>query len=92
MLGAEHAVGQPAGLKTLVIANSPANMHTWVADANRLRRELPADVQETLLQHERTGTLTDREYIAVSRVFYDRHVCRVDRKRPANRFYACLRF
>lgn len=77
MLGAEHAVRQPAGLKALVIANSPANMHTWVSEANRLRRDLPADVQETLLKHERAGTLTDPEYIAASRVFYDRHVCRV---------------
>lgn len=77
MLGAEHAVRQPAGLKALVIANSPANMHTWVAEANRLRLELPADVQETLLKHENAGTLTDAEYIAASRMFYDRHVCRV---------------
>ncbi len=78
MLGAEHAVLQPAGLKALVIANSPANMHTWVAEANRLRRELPAEVQETLLQHENAGTLTDPEYIRASRVFYDRHVCRLN--------------
>lgn len=78
MLGAEHAVQQPAGLKALIIANSPANMHTWVAEANRLRRELPADVQETLLKHEKAGTLTDPEYITASRVFYDRHVCRVN--------------
>ena len=39
MLGAEHAVRQPKGLKALVIANSPANMHTWVEEANRLREE-----------------------------------------------------
>lgn len=77
MLGAEHAVRQPAGLKALVIANSPANMHTWVDEANRLRRDLPADVQETLLAHEEAGTLTHPDYIAASRVFYDRHVCRV---------------
>jgi L-proline amide hydrolase len=77
MLGAEHAVRRPKGLKALVIANSPANMHTWVSEANRLRRELPEDVQETLLRHEEAGTITDPEYIAASRVFYDRHVCRV---------------
>ena len=77
MLGAEHAVRQPPGLKALVIANSPADMHTWVAEANRLRLELPAEVQDTLLRHEQAGTLTDPEYIAASRVFYDRHVCRV---------------
>lgn len=77
MLGAEHAVRRPEGLKALVIANSPANMHTWVAEANRLRRELPQAVQDTLLKHEGAGTLTDPDYIAASRVFYDRHVCRV---------------
>ncbi len=77
MLGAEHAVRRPEGLKALVIANSPANMHTWVAEANRLRRDLPADVQETLLRHEAAGTLTDPEYTKASMAFYDRHVCRV---------------
>ena len=77
MLGAEHAVRRPEGLKALVIANSPANMHTWVSEANRLRRELPAEVQATLLKHEEAGTINDPEYNAASRVFYDRHVCRV---------------
>ena len=77
MLGAEHAVRRPDGLKALVIANSPANMHTWVTEANRLRRELPQDVQETLTRHEAAGTITDPEYVTASRVFYDRHVCRV---------------
>lgn len=77
MLGAEHAVRRPLGLKALVIANSPANMHTWVAEANRLRRELPIEVQETLNRHETAGTLTDPDYIRASMAFYDRHVCRV---------------
>lgn len=76
MLGAEHAVRRPAGLKALVIANSPASMKTWVAEANRLRADLPADVQATLLRHEEAGTLTHPDYVAASRVFYDRHVCR----------------
>jgi L-proline amide hydrolase len=77
MLGAEHAVRRPKGLKALVIANSPANMHTWVAEANRLREELPQAIQDTLSRHEQAGTITDPEYITASRVFYDRHVCRV---------------
>ncbi len=77
MLGAEHAVRRPAGLKALTIANSPASLRTWVEEANRLRRELPQDVQDTLTRHEEAGTITDPEYVAASRVFYDRHVCRV---------------
>ena len=33
MLGAEHAVRRPAGLKALVLANSLASMDLWVAAA-----------------------------------------------------------
>lgn len=77
MLGAEHAVRRPAGLRGLVIANSPANMHTWVAEANRLRAALPPEVQATLLRHEAAGTTSDPAYEAAVNVFYERHLCRV---------------
>jgi L-proline amide hydrolase len=77
MLAAEHAVTQPKGLRALVIANSPASMELWVREANRLRDELPPQVQATLLKHERAGTTEDPEYKDAVRVFYDRHVCRV---------------
>lgn len=77
MLASEHAVRSPPGLRRLVIADSPASLVTWVAEANRLRAELPADVQATLLKHEDAGTTGSLEYAAATRVFYDRHVCRV---------------
>ncbi|WP_058546499.1 proline iminopeptidase-family hydrolase [Pseudomonas fluorescens] len=77
MLASEHAVLQPAGLRALIIANSPADMSTWLLEVNRLRQLLPIEVQQTLLEHERAGTLTSPEYFEAARVFYDRHVCRV---------------
>jgi len=77
MLGAEFAVTQPAGLRALVIANSPASMVTWVAEANRLRALLPPDVQETLTRHETAGTTDNLEYHAAVAVFYARHLCRI---------------
>ncbi len=77
MLGAEHAVTRPTGLRSLVIANSPASMVLWVSEANRLREALPPEVQATLLAHEAAGTTSTPEYTAAVRVFYDRHVCRV---------------
>jgi L-proline amide hydrolase len=77
MLASEHAVRRPAGLAALVIANSPSSMRVWVEEANRLRRDLPPEVQDTLNRHEAAGTLSDPAYVAASRVFYDRHVCRV---------------
>ncbi|MBC3956185.1 proline iminopeptidase-family hydrolase [Pseudomonas triticifolii] len=78
MLASEHAVLRPSGLKALIIANSPADMHTWVSEANRLRSELPEAVQKTLHDHEQAGTLQDKEYKEASRLFYNRHVCRVN--------------
>ncbi|MDR0280278.1 MAG: proline iminopeptidase-family hydrolase [Paucimonas sp.] len=78
MLGSLHAARRPAGLRCFVIANSPVDMRVWVEEANRLRAELPPEVQETLLRHEATGDFSAPEYIAATRVFYERHVCRLD--------------
>jgi len=77
MLGSEHAVLQPKGLRAFIAANSPACLRTWVSEANRLRQLLPERVQQTLLRHEQAGTYQDPEYLAASRAFYDQHVCRV---------------
>lgn len=77
MLAAEHAVRRPAGLRGLVIANSPASMRLWSAAADRLRAELPPDVEKTLRTHEADGTTDSQEYKDAVDVFYERHVCRV---------------
>jgi L-proline amide hydrolase len=78
MLGMEYALTQPAGLVSLIVADSPASIPQWVAEANRLRAELPADVQETLSRHEAAGTTGDPDYQKATQAFYSRHVCRVD--------------
>jgi L-proline amide hydrolase len=77
MLAAEHAVRRPAGLRALVIANSPADMRVWVAEANRLRAALPPEVAATLTRHEAARTTNDPAYHAAVTVFYERHLCRV---------------
>jgi L-proline amide hydrolase len=78
MLAMEHALDQPDGLRAIVVADSPASIPLWVEEANRLRRDLPADVQETLTRHEEAGTTDDPAYEEAVRVFYDRHLCRLD--------------
>lgn len=77
MLGAEYAVTQPKGLKSLTIANSPASMELWVKEANRLRADMPQPVQDALSRHEQAGTTDDPEYQKATMDFYERHVCRV---------------
>jgi L-proline amide hydrolase len=80
MLGAEHAVRQPQGLRRLVVANSPASMKTWVAEADRLRQDLPPEVQATLLRHEAARTTASAEYLEAAKVYDRRHVCRIEPK------------
>lgn len=77
MLAAEHAVRRPYGLKGLVIANSPASMKLWREECDRLRRELPEDVERTLREHEAAGTTGHPDYRAAEKVFNLRHVCRI---------------
>ncbi len=77
MLGMEYALTQPAGLESLIVANSPASMTQWVSEANRLRAELPQEVQEALSKHEEAGTTDSPEYVEAVNVFYGRHVCRI---------------
>jgi len=77
MLGAEIAVGQPAGLVSLSICNSPASMELWVCGANELRAQLPQRTHDALTRHEAAGTVTDPEYLAATAEFYRRHVCRI---------------
>jgi L-proline amide hydrolase len=77
MLGMEHALELPTGLRSLVIANSPASMELWVAEANRLRSLLPGDVQDTLNRHEHAATTDSAEYKGAVMAYYERHLCRI---------------
>jgi len=77
MLAAEHAVRRPDGLKALILANSLASMPLWIEGALQLRAELPADVQAALDRHEADETTGHPDYLAATKAFYDRHVCRV---------------
>jgi proline-specific peptidase len=78
MLAMEYALTKPSGLASLVISSSPASIPLWAEETQRLRSELPADVQRTLDEQEAAGTTGSLEYQAASMDFYKRHVCRLD--------------
>lgn len=78
MLAMEYALLQPFGVESLIVADSPADMEQWVAEANRLRAELPPEVEAVLRKHEAAGTTASPEYEEAVMVFYRRHLCRVD--------------
>jgi proline-specific peptidase len=78
MLAMEYALTRPAGLVSLTIASSPASMPQWVAEANGLRAALPANVQQTLVEHEAAGSTDSAAYEEAVMVYYRRHLCRTD--------------
>ena len=55
-LAQEHALTQPAGLRSLVLSNTAASFPDFVTEANPLRADLPPDVEATLRRHEADGT------------------------------------
>lgn len=78
MLGMEYALSQPSGLISLTVASSPASCPLWLSEANRLLSECPPEVQKAIAAHEAAGTTDDPAYVEAERVFYLRHVCRLD--------------
>jgi len=90
MLGMEHALRQPRGLRSLVVANSPASMQLWLEEANRLRGLLPSDVQEVLTRHEAARTTDSEEYEQAMMRFYERHLCRIPFPEELQRTFAQL--
>jgi proline-specific peptidase len=78
MLAMEYALTKPRGLVSMIVADSPASMPLWISEANRLRAELPPEVEATLRKHEADGTTTDPAYEEAVDVFYERHLCRLE--------------
>jgi L-proline amide hydrolase len=80
MLGAEHAVLCPSGLKGLVLSNGLASAATWASEAKRLIGEMPAKHRNVLEQALRTGDFTSDAFKESEGAYYDVHVCRVTPK------------
>jgi L-proline amide hydrolase len=77
MLGAEHAVLRPPGMRSFVVCDSPASMELWTSETGKLIARLPQDVQDALRSHEEAGTYDDPEYEQATKAFNERHLCRV---------------
>src|SRR3954466_7203557 len=77
-LAQEYALTGPVGLRSLVLADTAASFPDFVFEANKLRADLPPEVEATLRRHEEAGTTDDPAYAEACQVFYARHVCRLD--------------
>lgn len=64
------------GIASLTLSSPLISTPKWIADANLLRAQLPADVQRALDENEAAGTTDSAAYLAATEVFYARHVTR----------------
>ena len=72
------------GIVSVVLSSPLLSTPLWIEDAKFLRSQLPADIQQTLTEHEAAGTTESEEYIAASDVFYERHMYAGEKtERPA---------
>ena len=82
MLALEHALSGYSGLTSLVLSSTLASIEEWVAEALRLRADLPADVVAVLDRCEQAEAYDDPEYRHALEAFDDRYVHRGARGRP----------
>ena len=78
MLAMAYALTEPPGLRSLILESSPASIPGWLTELDRLRSELPREVEEGLRAHEAAGTTESPRYQELMEMFYRRHVCRLD--------------
>lgn len=62
------------GIVSLTLSSPLLSTPAWVADANLLRKQLPAEIQAVLAEHEAAGTTDSEAYEEASKVFYERFV------------------
>ena len=79
MLAMEYYLaGNIQGVASLILSDSLSSFDQWMSEANRLRAELPSDVQSTLKKHEDAGTTADPAYQEAMMSYYNRHLCRLN--------------
>lgn len=75
-LALEYGARRPAALAGLIIQSPLVSTRSWIADANALRRELPAQWRATLDACESAMPPGDDQCAAANDAYFDRHVLR----------------
>lgn len=73
----EYGARRPAGLASLILQSPLVSTRSWLADANTLRRQLPASTQATLTRCERQRSAPGPRCEAATQEFNDRFLRRV---------------
>ena len=75
MLGSSYAASHPKGLLRLILANAPASMELWMKSMDKLKAQLPEELQRVIDKAEEDKDFESPEYEAAVEVFYRRYLC-----------------
>lgn len=78
VLGAQYAMGQPQGLKKLVICSGPADISLYAKGLKGLLQRLPEDVRKTLEDCDRKGDHESEEFQKAAKVVGRNFISRLD--------------
>ena len=77
-LALAYALKYQENLKSLVIKSGLASVPLCVAEMERLKSELPHEIQDVLRKYEAVNDYENPEYLKAVQEFYKRHLCRID--------------
>jgi len=78
MLAVDYMLTNPVGVEALILSSPCLSARMWKEDADRLRLELPGNVQAILLRHEAEGTTESKEYQEAVMEYVKRFACRIN--------------
>ncbi len=76
-LAAEYIATNPKGIKSIIFAGPVISTKMFLEDENKLRSQLPPSIRDTLLLHEKNGTMQSKAYHDAALEYYKRYYCRV---------------
>ncbi len=74
----EYVLKYPDNVERMIISNSGASIPDVVRHMQRMKKQLPRPVFETLEKYEKTEDYTNPEYQKAMMVMYREHLCRAD--------------
>ena len=77
-LSIEYALTHPEALKSIILADTNADMPHLISELHRLREALGPQTVAMMQRHEAEGTFSHPEYAAAVTILNYRHVCRLD--------------
>lgn len=77
MLAIAYALKYQRNMATMITVGGLHSVPLTLREMQRMKRNLPRDVQDTLARYEAEGDYENPEYMNAVRVFYKKHLCRL---------------